>query len=80
MIIKCESSVVVLQKVVNEFTDQKGAKQKYYKLTVFSDPEAGSLKCNEEVFNNVKIGTLNKLLCEFNDDKSYFRAVQVLGK
>lgn len=76
MIIKCQVKLQVLAKSSNEYQGNK-----YYKLTVFNgdptSPEAGSLKCSEECFNTVQIGSINLLNCEVNDDKGYIRAVSV---
>lgn len=76
MIIKCQVKLQVLAKSSNEYQGNK-----YYKLTVFNGdataPEAGALKCSEECFNTVQIGSVNLLNCEVNDDKGYIRAVSV---
>lgn len=76
MILKCSVKLQVLAKSMNEYQGNK-----YYKLTVFNgddkQPEAGSLKCSEDCFNSVTIGTVNLLNCEVNDDKGYIRAVSV---
>ena len=76
MIIKCDVKLQVLAKSSNEYQGNK-----YYKLTVFNgdatSPEAGALKCTEECYNTVQIGSVNLLKCEVNDDKGYIRAVSV---
>lgn len=76
MIIKCKVSLSVLATSSNEYQGNK-----YFKLTVFNNdptsPEAGSLKCTEECIKNVKVGSVNVLNCEVNDDKGYIRAVSV---
>ena len=76
MIIRCKVQLQVLAKSVNEYQGNK-----YFKLTVFNGdekaPEAGSLKCSEECFNSVSVGSTNTLNCEVNDDKGYIRAVSV---
>lgn len=76
MIYKCQVKLQVLAKSSNDYQGNK-----YYKLTVFNGdpatPEAGSLKCTEETFNNVTVGSVNTLNCEVNDDKGYIRAVSV---
>lgn len=76
MIIKCQVRLQVLATSSNEYQGNK-----YYKLTVFNGdptaPEAGSMKCTEECFKAVQVGSLNVLNCEVNDDKGYIRAVSV---
>ena len=76
MIYKCQVKLQVLAKSSNDYQGNK-----YYKLTVFNGdpatPEAGSLKCTEETFNSVTVGSVNTLNCEVNDDKGYIRAVSV---
>ena len=76
MIIKCDVKLQVLAKSSNEYQGNK-----YYKLTVFNGdataPEAGSMKCTEECYNTVQVGSVNLLHCEVNDDKGYIRAVSV---
>lgn len=72
MKIQCDVSVVVLAKVENEYQGNK-----YFNLTVFNDPEAGSLKCNADVYSAVQVGKPNKLVCEFNDKTNTFRAISV---
>lgn len=67
-------SVTVLDTVINESNNNK-----YFNLTVF-DPvshEAGTLKCNEDTFNNVQVGKKNVLICEYNDKYNSFRAVSI---
>lgn len=75
MKIQSEVSVVVLAKVENEYQGNK-----YFNLTVFNDPEAGTLKCNSDVYAGVSVGKLNKLVCEFNDKSNTFRAIAVKEK
>lgn len=76
MIIKFQIKLQVLATSVNEYQGNK-----YYKLTVFNgdatSPEAGALKCTEECFKAVSVGSVNILNCEVNDDKGYIRAVSV---
>ena len=76
MIIKCKVQLQVLAKSVNEYQGNK-----YYKLTVFNadekNPEAGTLKCSEDCYNSVNVGSSNVLNCEVNDDKGYIRAISV---
>lgn len=75
MKIQSEISVVVLAKVENEYQGNK-----YFNLTVFSDPEAGTLKCNSDVYQGVQIGKPNRLVCEFNDKSNTFRAIAIKEK
>ena len=76
MIYKVQVKLQVLAKSSNEYQGNK-----YYKLTVFNGdataPEAGALKCSEDCYNSVQIGSTNLLNCEVNDDKGYIRAVSV---
>lgn len=75
MKIVSEINVVVLAKIENEYQGNK-----YFNLTVFSDPEAGTLKCNKEVYDLVQIGKPNRLVCEFNDKSNTFRAISIKEK
>ena len=69
MIIKCQVKLQVLAKSSNEYQGNK-----YYKLTVFNSdptqPEAGALKCSEECFNTVQIGSVNLFNLEVNDEQN----------
>lgn len=59
--------VVVIKKVTADFTDQNGNKQPYYKLTVSTLDDAGTLSCTKEVFDKAKEGQKHTLFFDSYD-------------